>query len=248
MKIFTHKTDAMRQILNMVSRGYSRYTSGEIPSKKAEAMHIKFCTRYRIDMTSQQRWRAKARGEANAFFVAWKDGDIVHWWLLATPGEGLIEDVEILHDVSAKKHRIEITGYELVRTTRPQTQKFQGAERWTWRMTKETYQGWEDRLKAAVRHFSDDGMRQAIYSLRRVPVFSESRKQAFALAKLAKDDWKRIKKDEWPYGDVRLGWFGRFKAGETVSLESLRKKPRSKPVKLKAHEEEPRESQGEGVV
>lgn len=210
----------------MVSRGYSRYTSGEIPSKKAETMYLKFSDRYGVAMTSPQKCRAKARGEANAFFVAWKDGDIVHWWLLATKGEGHINSLETLHDVSAKKHRIEITGYELVQTTRLQTQKYQGGLRWSWRMTKETYQGWEERLKTAVRHFSDDGMRQAIYSLKRVPVFSESRKQALALAKFAKDDWKRIRKDEWPYGDVRLGWFGRFKAGETIPVESLRRKVR----------------------
>jgi len=222
MKIFTHKTDAMRQILNMVSRGYSRYTTGEVQITKAEALYLKFSDRYGIAMTAQQKWRAKERGEANAHFVAWIEDETIHWWLLATNGQGVINDLEKLQDASDKKTRIEITGYELVKTPR------EGAKaQWSWRMTTQTYQDWESRLKAAVRHFSDDGMRQAIYSLKRVPAFAESRRQAFTLAKLAKEDWKRIKRDEWPYGEVYLGWFGQYKKADALPLASLRRKVRS---------------------
>lgn len=221
MKIFTHKTDAMRQILNMVSRGYSRYITGEVQITKAEALYLKFSDRYGIAMTAQQKWRAKQRGEANAHFVAWIEDDTIHWWLLATNGQGVINDLEKLQDASDKKTRIEITGYELVKTPREGTKA-----QWSWRMTTQTYQDWESRLKAAVRHFSDDSLRQAIYSLKRVPAFAESRRQAFALAKLAKDDWKRIKRDEWPYGEVYLGWFGQYKKADALPLASLRSKVR----------------------
>lgn len=37
---------------------------------------------------------------------------------------------------------------------------------WTWRMTAETFEGWKERIKTAVRHNSDNQIRQALHSLR----------------------------------------------------------------------------------
>ena len=47
--IYQYKTDAMQRILHLVSHGYIHYTTGEIPSKKVEALTLKFQDRYRTN-------------------------------------------------------------------------------------------------------------------------------------------------------------------------------------------------------
>jgi hypothetical protein len=232
-QVYTHKTDAMRQLLNLVSRGYSRYTRGTVAPKKLEALTLKFEDRYRIEKTSQQRFRSRIKDEANCFLIAWLESpEVVHWWLVVTAGTGLIEDLETLQDAAHKKTRIELTGYELVKTPREGTRA-----QWSWRMTTECYGAWETRLKTAVRQYSDDALRQALFSLKRVPAFAESRKQAFALAKLAQAEWARSKSTAWPYGAIYLGWFGQFKKAEKVEARTISTNATKKRKKITAAEE-----------
>jgi hypothetical protein len=219
-KIYTHKTDAMRQLINLVSRGHNRYITGTVTTEfpKPETLTEKFARVYNTDRTHMQRVRAKARGETNTHLILWLESpEQLRWWLVTTAGAGVICELETLKDATAKKTRLELTGYELVQT--PREGKL---AQWTWRMTSDTYEAWQERLKAAIRHFSDDGLRQAIYSLKHVPAFSDARKQAFSLAKQAQGEWKRSKNTDWPYGDTYIGWFGRFKKAETLSVTELR--------------------------
>ena len=69
MDVFIYKTDAMRKILNLVSLGYVRYTCGDISPKKLQGFIAKFKDRYGINRTTQQCYRAKAKGEANSQLV-----------------------------------------------------------------------------------------------------------------------------------------------------------------------------------
>jgi len=204
--IYQYKTDAMQRILHLVSHGYIHYTTGEIPSKKVEALTLKFQDRYRTNATRQQRYRNKQKNQANTNLVLWQqDENTVRWWLLVTQGEGLIFDLEKLNNTANKKTRLQLTGYELLKTPRKDR-----AAQWTWRMTETTYKHWRLRLISAVRKNNKELMNQALHSLRRVPGFSEIRKQAFNLHRLAKSDWKRTQKGEWPYPEVYIGWRGQF--------------------------------------
>lgn len=123
------KTAALSRILDLVPRGYQRYTSGTIRAAKAERLAHKFHARYAIGATPAQRLVRKHRGDANALLVLYwpENAEIVHWLLLATEGNGL--EQENWQSVTSKSRLIWL-GYELVRyPTRGRTS-------WTWRRPK----------------------------------------------------------------------------------------------------------------
>lgn len=219
--IYLHKTDVMKRIQHLVSHGYLHYIQGEIAPKKLEAFILKMSDRYEIQRTAQQRWRAKGKGICSTELVLLAS-DPVKFWILATEGEGLVHQLESLSDARNKAARLEITGYELVRVP-----KKDGKPSWTWRMTSENYEAWQERIKSAVRRFNDDLVRQALWSLKRVPGFSESRRQAFKLQAFAKAQWKRTQKGKWPYENIFVGYHGKFKAAKTVEAREFAQKASS---------------------
>ena len=156
--------------------------------------------------------------------MAWQDETgAVLWLLLVTEGGGIVRQLESLRDCREKKSRIGLTGYELVKTPR----KGEGASaQWTWRIDSENYAAWEERLKTAVRKWhphNDDLIKQALWSLRRVPGFSESRHQAFALEKFAQGQWKRTQRGDWPFEGVFIGWLGRYQKPTLLDISALLK-------------------------
>ncbi|MGV0950939.1 MAG: hypothetical protein ACOYB3_09705 [Azonexus sp.] len=222
------KTEGMRRLLHLVAHGSTWWTGGEVARTKAEALTLKFLDRYRIDASADQRWRAKRRGEASAALVMLEGNELadpLHWWLLATPGEGLVRQLETLRDATRKGQRIEHTGYELVQTPR------KGAlAAWTWRMTAATIDAWEERIRVAVRHRSEDQIRQVLYSLGHVPGFREIRTQAYRLHTLVRGEWQRTQHDPWPYEQLHVGWVGRYRQPKGAPVrEAVRKRPRRAP-------------------
>jgi len=214
--LYPHKTDAMRRLQNLVARGHARWTGGQIEPRKLPALCLKFADRYGIERTAQQRWRAKAQGEASAHLILWP-GELyqqqqrVHWWLVVSPGGGLVVELEQLQNV--RRQRIEVTGYELVRMPRQSR-----AAAWTWRMTADNYAAWQERLKTVIRHHDEPGIQQSLHSLRRTPPFAESRRQAFDLGRLAQAEWQRSQRGPCPYDGLFVGWFGRFQAAKTLPV------------------------------
>lgn len=218
--VFTYKTDAMKKLQQLAARGgYSRYKHGIIETKELEALLYKFEDRYRINATKQMRYRAKKRGEANTEIVLLQEGYHVHFWLMVSPGFGAVVDLEKPREITHKRYRLEITGYELVRVQKAD------AIRWTWRMTKENYADFEQRIKDACRHKNKDVIAQAVYSLERMPSFSEMRQQAFSLFKVLKAEYKRSHKTEYS-GDLIKNFYGRFKTPQTLSAVDISRKAR----------------------
>ncbi|PXF32082.1 hypothetical protein WH50_06385 [Pokkaliibacter plantistimulans] len=211
---YRYKTDFMRALLRAVSRGNVHYVQGEVPRKKAEALVFKFIDRYAIDASKKQRWLAKRNGVANTRLLTLAaDTDVVSWVLLATPGEGLIHQLESLNHVSQK--RLSLTGYEIAKMP-----KKNSPASWTWRMQKDTYEAWHERLTTYIRHNDMLGMEQSMNSLQRVPVFAEVRKQAYALAALAKGEWQRVQAGEYPFRDFALGWYGKHQTADRINLRT----------------------------
>lgn len=220
--ILLHKTDAMARILTLVSRAYTHWTAGQIDAKKLAAFTLKLTDRYQIDATTMQRYRAKQKGQANSELVLLQGADNrIHWWLLVTPGEGLVQQMETLADATDKKTRLTMPGqdYELVMTPRKGLRAS-----WTWRMTQATEQAWGERFKTAIRHKNDQAIRQALDSLRRVPGFREARAQAFAIEAAAKGEWLRSGKGEWPYPGVFVGFQGRYKVAATTPIRGAKRR------------------------
>ena len=227
--IFKHKTDFMREVVRLVAHGYHYWTTGTTDPKKLSGLMLKFDDRYAINATPQQRYRRKSKGDSNTQFLAWQDetGAVI-WLLLVTEGEGVVRQLEALKDCRERKTRIGLTGYELVKTPR----KGEGATaQWTWRIDSENFKAWEERLKTAVRKWhphNDDLLKQALWSLRRIPGFSESRRQAFALEQFAQGQWKRTQRGEWPFERLFIGWLGRYQKPTLIDLPDLLKA--KKPV------------------
>jgi len=209
------RTGAFRELLNQVSRGYSRYTSGGLSPRKTLAFVLKMHDRYGVCSTSQQRWRATKKGEAPARLVLLEEHQQIHWWLLVREeGEGLVTQLETLSDAKTKAGRVIYSGYELVRETKKGADK----PRWTWRMQDVTVAQWRDKIRKSARSQRDDGVRQIMHSLRRVPTFSGVRSQAYSLAAFTKAEWKRARRGNFPVPDIALGWQGRYKQAKTRPL------------------------------
>ena len=219
-KVFTHKVDAMKALQQKAARGgYSRYRAGFIELKKLETMIYKFEDRYKINATKQVRYRAKKRGEANTDVVFLKDKETIHFWILVSPGTGPVVDLENLTELTNKKRRLEITGYELVRIQK------QSKTSWTWRMTKENHEDFQQRIKNACRYKNADHIRQIQYSLERMPAFSEMRLQAFALHKLLVNEYKKSHKEEYDF-KLFKAFYGRFKVAESLCAIKLSRNSR----------------------
>ncbi|MDA8329048.1 MAG: hypothetical protein M0Z83_08790 [Betaproteobacteria bacterium] len=123
------KSQALTRILDVVGRGYTRYTAGSVIATKAEQLANKFHKLYGIGCTPAQRITRKKHGTANTVLTMyWPDGAVrVEWLLLATAGDGLTG--ETLADVTDRR-RLQFLGYELVRYAHD------GRTRWTWKRPK----------------------------------------------------------------------------------------------------------------
>ena len=206
--LLTYKVDAMKAMQLLVARGeYVKYTHGVIPKNKLKSMLFKMEDRYRINATKQMRYRAKQKGNTNSKIVLLQENDMVYFWLMATNGNGVICDLENLLDVTDKNNRIEITGYELVRVKKTKIT-------WTWRMTRDNYSDFEKRIKTACRRKNEKLIEQCYFSLQHMPVFSEMRKQSFALFKLLQAEYLRSHKSPYPKQLVKC-FYGRFKKPTT---------------------------------
>jgi hypothetical protein len=231
MEAFIRKTDAIRKLQLLVSRGNYLWTAGQVPAIKFEALALKFTDRYHLDLTPAQRVYRRRTGQAVAYLVAWQESrSQVCWWLLATPGEGLITELENLRDARSKPGRIEVDGYELLQAP------IKGRKTtWTWRNTRANYSSWQERITTAIRSHNDFNLRQALYSLRRTPGFAALRREALLLFRFAQAEWKRFRRGDWPHGEIFLGWLGKYRTGETRSAKEISEEARRKARRRRAH-------------
>ncbi|MFA7484163.1 MAG: hypothetical protein WC314_26950 [Vulcanimicrobiota bacterium] len=153
----------------------------------------KFARYYRIDLDRNRRARAKKAGEGCAVLLTWESSPgVLAWFLLVSPGDHPAHQLERLRDALDPQSRITLTGYELIRATRPGA----AAPSWTWRMTASTYTDWRRRIIDMVRRGDGLTLRQAIVSLHRVPGFAGSRSQVKKCLTLLKAEWKRSRGSE----------------------------------------------------
>jgi hypothetical protein len=120
------KTAALARVLDVIPKGYCRYTEGTVSASKAESLARKFHLRYGIGCTPARRVTRRKRGLANALLVMYSPERCqqVEWLMLATDGDGM--DGERLLGI-ADKPRLLWLGYELVRRSE------RGRTAWTWR-------------------------------------------------------------------------------------------------------------------
>ena len=217
-QVYRYKTDVMRKLQHYVSHGYENYVTGIVHPRKIRSLIYKLDDRYNFNLTTQQRYRARIKGLANVQFLAWQKSDSeIYFWVLSTSGESLFFDLESknIKSASSKKDRIELTGYELLQLparNRPAS--------WTWRMQKANYETWIFRIQNTVRHRSDDGLRQIVWSLSRSPGFAGIRNQVLGLKKLIQAELRRAGNPSWCKTNVNffIGWQGKHKKALEIAI------------------------------
>ena len=220
--IHRRKTAVMQRIQQLSVRGYRWYIRGEVRADRALNMAAKFAEKYGVGMNENQRSYAKRKGKANAFLLMYpkKNESAFLWWLLATDGDGRIHQEEHLISVTDQHHRLTWSGdYELVMLTREGKNK----PVMTWRMTREGYRSWHERLRKAVRaRTTNEQVKQAIWTLFRAPGFSEVRKQVKQLAFQLQKEWQRTRKekDDMPPIPANIGYVRGFKS-DTIPLSVI---------------------------
>ena len=177
--IASSKTAALSRVLDLVPRGYQRYTAGVVAPEKARRLARKFHDKYGIGSTPAQRITRKKHGYANAALVMYwpKDAEKVEWLLLATNGSGL--ERELLKDVTSKR-RLSWLGYQLVRRS------YRGRIAWTWKLPKQTMVEFYATLHTLLDRRNYAGVAQLLALVSRYPGFHGVRQQVSAFYTVAK--------------------------------------------------------------
>ena len=199
------KTAALSRILDVVPRGYQRYTCGTVSATKAKYLANKFHALYSISASPAQRLVRKRRGLANTILVLyWPEGvEKVHWLLLATEGTGL--ESEQLRNVTDKP-RLQWLDYELVRhATRGRTS-------WTWRRPKAAMADWYALLGEQLKRHNTGAVADILNAIARQPGFHGVREQSWALCQFARQYGYR---DELPF----LYYVQKVSHGEPLLLD-----------------------------
>lgn len=172
----TSKTAAMTRAMDAVTRGYHRYTSGQISVGKLSKLCAKLHQLYEIAATPARRITRKKYGKANALLVLYQNPqnpDIILWLMLFTEGE--LDAHEVLSDVQDKK--LFWLDYELLRLPS------KGRPRWTWRRSKQWMEENFNLLLDYCQKRRWDQVQQMLELYARQPGFHGVREQAFKLIK-----------------------------------------------------------------
>jgi len=185
--VFTKKTPFMQRIADLVRSGHTQYVQGVISVEKAGFFSFKMETQYGTAKNKVDACRARQRGEGSARLLFLHHGDerFLTWILLYQQGNQLTKFETNWRD--ALEDKICLTGYELVRRTRPSATK----PAWTWRYSQSQYERLRDQIIQSIRGKRDDVLRQLIHSIARSPGFAGARDQVKSLFDLIKSEWKR---------------------------------------------------------
>lgn len=221
MQIPVHKTSVMQALQSAVARGYVWHVSGSVPAEKFLALEEKFAKRYDTGLSRWQRCRQRRQGAAGVRFFAYPEQGTTRflWWLLFTEGENAAFQQEHgRRKVSEKKGRLCWgTEFELVQLPTPN-----GKVSWSWRMTRERVQAWQEEIQVAIRTTRDDDAIKAVMArLVRLPGFKGVRQQVFELHRFAKDDWGRIRRKAKSWEPPARPGYVRFRSDETVPVAQV---------------------------
>ena len=197
IKIPASKAAAMSYLQLLVSTGYRFWTRGEMHFSKVEAFASKIHSLYNIEATQSQRETLKKHGKATCKLVIYphdKDKTKVMFWLLATPGKGLIHEREKLSDAT----RVPLTWRDQYNLTQIQRDRKQGGNiSWTWQMQKDYF---KDQL-AMTKGASDSGeqaLKDYFSRIGHMPMFSGIRDQVIAMNDYGRKTWHKKRKSEYP--------------------------------------------------
>lgn len=208
----------MQRLCDMTRQAHHYYVMGSIPIDRAAVLVSKFQGRFQIDKDKYARARLRNAGYASTrlmMYLPAADAEQLLWVLVHCPGAEP-DKTERWRD--ARVDRIVITGYELVRLTKPQEPR----PNWTWRYTRERESELRDELIRCIRSHRDRELAQLIETIWRTPGFAGARAQVKKMADLIRREWKLRRKssDPMPPIPARLGYLQRV-ADKGVTLSKL---------------------------
>lgn len=192
--IIDRKIYLMQRLQQAVVKGSSsRYVVIETDAReKAQKLLKKFALVYDTELSASTKTRRRKAGEATT--TAWcyerpeRPGQPRYWIvLMVSDGVGRIEQLEKLTPITDRRHRLSLDGYELVHD----------GVKWSWRMTKQTYQYWEKRIRTVCslppERRKPKEIEGLIDDLTKVPGFRLARRQVGNLYALLKREWQRLR-------------------------------------------------------
>lgn len=223
--VLTKKTVLMQRLADLVRTGHTMYVEGQIPAEKAPYFAAKLDSLYLVGQNNLQASRHRKAGNASfrLLMLATEGNAQIRWFLLRTDGNAPAEATREKWR-NALEDRINLTGYELVRQTKPGLAK----PAYTWRYTRDRAQELRDAILHAIRSKRDDELRQLIHNIYKTPGFAGARDQVKKMADLIKDEWKRSRRKDEPLPEIpaRLGYVRRL-ADVGLKLSELGVKVRS---------------------
>jgi hypothetical protein len=196
--VFTSKAAYMQRIQDYVRTGHNWYLQGVIPSEKVPAFAEKMTVNHPVFFDKLKASRARANGQPTGRLMFWlpkSESDNVHWILLVhAEKKEQLDKTEKWSRADDRESKVKLTGYELVRQTKPLEKK----PVWTWRYQVERYEDLRDALVLAIRARRDQDLKRQLDVIWGTMGFAGGRSQAKALAQIFKDEWKRHRMTEDP--------------------------------------------------
>jgi len=226
MALAGSKAGAMSYLQLLTGVGYSFWNRGIVRHEKALGFAQKMADLYPIDLGETQRSRNKARRIANVKLVMFADmkvpGELV-WYLLATPGKGLIHEREKMKAVDDHP-LLWLDQYQVERRARTEVAgtKRRKKTRWTWVLQP----GYRLALKDTIKGYcATDEARKALYllfeKLRHMPLFSGIRDELVELDRYGAETWRKTRKEPYPGHLGELPYITRVPIFEGLTLGAL---------------------------
>lgn len=249
-EIPTTKAGAMSYLLLMVSMGHHFWHRGEVRADKALGFVAKMHAIYpELSLKETARMRAKAKKKANLRLVLFPDlqrPGMLQWWLLATPGTGLIferERMKSIHDHPL----LWLDQYQIEKVTsvyKPGLGGEKKRQRQTWSWVLQP--GYRAELRAAVKSYCDaeiDAAKPALYKLferlRHMPMFAGIRDALQDVDRYARDTWNtKHRKNPYVSHVQALPYMTRIKVFDGLTLGAVVDAMQADAQAARAHADE----------
>lgn len=203
----------MQRLADRAKTGFFEYISGRCKSERYPSLAQKFRRLYETDLSKDQRYRRRKDGSAVYDLIAYQSNadpsaDVV-WILLKTSGKPSIAADQGETWTDMRSHRLGVfQRFELHMHTRKDMSK----PSWSWRVTKELYASWRERVIHHVRRREDRHLAELLADAHTSPKFAPIRQQLFALQALVEAEFKRSRSSQdSPPVMPRVGYTRRVK-------------------------------------
>jgi hypothetical protein len=187
--VFTKKSPFMQRVGDLVRSGHTSYVQGRVSLEKAGFLAGKFESRFSICRDNLEASRARRAGLSTSrlILLEQKTDEDLNWILLHRHGTEL-DHSEKWRD--ALKDRVNITGYELVRITKPEEPK----PVWTWRYSRKRHDEIREEFIMLIRQQRDADLERMIETIWRTPGFAGARDQVKKFKDLILSEWRRSRR------------------------------------------------------